>query len=145
MFLSPVLATLSPLAPSPLSYSSSLLVVILGRVAYVRNGIITGKEREELSSIESKEFRPWLNGPTHMEPYLIRWGEQALRYIKYPGDLERPRRRLERVFAAPRAKILVNSSRFPDSPWRLYAAVDDIGLFPRQNLYCIIPIRLVAE
>ncbi len=112
----------------------------LGRVAYVRNGIITGKEREELSSIESKEFRPWLNGPTHMEPYLIRWGEQALRYIKYPGDLERPRRRLERVFAAPRAKILVNSSRFPGSPWKLYAAVDDIGLFPRQNLYCIIPI-----
>ncbi len=30
MFLSPLLATLSPLAPSPLSYSSSLLVVILG-------------------------------------------------------------------------------------------------------------------
>ncbi len=29
MFLSPLLATLSPLAPSPLSYSSSLLVVIL--------------------------------------------------------------------------------------------------------------------
>ncbi len=31
MFLSPLLATLSPLAPSPLSYSSSLLVVILDR------------------------------------------------------------------------------------------------------------------
>jgi len=32
MFLSPLLATLSPLAPSPLSYSSSLLVVILDRL-----------------------------------------------------------------------------------------------------------------
>jgi len=113
----------------------------LKQIARVRNGIITGKGREELSADKvSDEFRPWLDGAEHMEPYKILWNEQRLRYIKYPGDLQWPRPDLESIFSAPHAKVFVNSARAPGSPWRLYATVDDIGLFPSSNLHCIIPI-----
>ena len=109
-------------------------------VALVRNGIITGPDQraDHFDIYKSgAEWRPWLNGAKDFKPYVLK--PKEVRYVKYPGDLHRPRADLESVFESPNAKVLVNSARAPGNPWRIYAAIDDVGYFPSQNIHCVIP------
>ena len=112
----------------------------LGDVALVRNGIIRGKDQRTNHFEDYKrgsEWRPWLGGAKDFEPYGLK--PKKVSYVRYPGDLHRPRPDLESVFASPEAKVLVNSARAPGNPWRIYAVIDDVGYFPSQNIHCVIP------
>ena len=109
-------------------------------VATVRNGVIPGKNQRQDhfdDKEQGPEWRPWLSGASDLEPYQVK--PRATVYVNYPGNLHRPRLDLEHVFASPNAKILVNSARAPGNPWRIYAAIDDFGYIPSQNLHCVIP------
>ena len=109
-------------------------------VAWIRNGIIPGKETRgthfNYSSLGT-EWRPWLAGARDLEPYSVR--NRNAEYVRYPGDLQWPRLDLESIFASPMSKVLVNSGRAPGNPWRLSAAIDDIGVFPSQSFHCVVP------
>ena len=112
----------------------------LGDVALVRNGIITGQDQraDHFDTYKSgAEWRPWLNGAKDFEPYGL--NPKEVRYVRYPGDLQWPRSDLESVFASPKSKVFVNSARAPGNPWRIYAAIDDVGYFPSQNIHCVMP------
>ncbi len=129
------------ISPSPLDnilWSKLTFNMRLGDIANVRNGIIPGnKDRAELAGEQlSDEWKPWLEGTTPLRPYSVQWPG---RFVRYPGRLMWPRSDLETVFATPRAKVLVNANRAPGNPWRLFAAIDDLGLYPAQGLHCIIP------
>ena len=109
-------------------------------VALIRNGIIPGKGQHATHFDDyrrSTEWRPWLDGASDLEPYALR--PRQTKYVRYPGNLQWPRMDLETIFALPKAKVLVNSARAPGNPWRLYAAIDDFGYFPSQNIHCVIP------
>ncbi len=109
-------------------------------VALVRNGIIPG-ENQRGSHIDSDrrgpEWRPWLGGTRDLEPYALKSGNQQ--YVRYPGNIHRPRLDLESIFGSPNSKVLVNSGRAPGNPWRMYAAIDEVGYFPAQGIHCVIP------
>ena len=112
----------------------------LGQVAHVRNGIIPGKkQRSDHIAAEARgpEWKPWIGGSSEFEPYALT-PKQAL-FVRYPGELHRPRRDLEDVYMTPNSKVLVNSGRAPGNPWRLFAAIDDVGYFPSQGMHCVIP------
>ena len=112
----------------------------LREVASIRNGIIPGKNPRATHFHYSNlgtGWRPWLNGARDLEPYALK--PKKAQYVRYPGNLQWPRPDLESVFMSPKAKVLVNSARAPGNPWRLYAAIDDFGYFPSQNLHCLIP------
>lgn len=118
-------------------------------VADVKNGInVDPAHPEDIQLLEdlrrqvgidriSPQWRPWLSGPGSFEPYLLR--PKTTKFVDYPGHLERPRPGLERIFATPNAKVLVDSGRAPGNPWRMYAAIDDFGYFPSKAIYCVIP------
>ena len=108
-------------------------------VAEVRNGIIPGRDQRTTHIHDVRrgaDWKPWLGSTTRLEPYALRPGPQN--YIKYPGDLHRPRLDLDPVFVSPNSKVLVNSARAPGNPWRIYAAIDHVGYFPSQGFYCIM-------
>ena len=110
-----------------------------GDVAYIRNGIIPGKKQRDDHIANYKpdpEWRPWLGGASDFESYALK--PKETKYVRYPGNLQWPREDLESVFATPRSKIVANSGRAPGNPWRLYAAIDDIGYFPSQGIHCIM-------
>lgn len=112
----------------------------LREVALIRNGIIRGESQQAThfdNYRRGAEWRPWIAGASDLEPYALKPSET--RYVRYPGNLHRPRLDLEAVFALPKSKVLINSARAPGNPWRLYAAIDDLGYFPSQNLHCVIP------
>ena len=112
----------------------------VGDVATIRNGIIPGKSQHAThfdNYRRGKEWRPWLDGASDLEPFVLK--PRKTRYVKYPGNLQWPRRDLEPVFTLPKCKVLVNSARAPGNPWRIYAAIDDYGYFPSQNLHCVTP------
>ncbi len=114
----------------------------LGDVAQVRNGIIVGEpqRKSHLSDKEGgAEWKPWLSGASDLQPFAVQPKRKL--FVRWPGDLERPRTNLDRVFATRRAKVLVNASRNPGNPWRTYAAVDDVGYFPSQGLHCVVPTK----
>ncbi len=157
-------------SPSPVDeilWSKLPSLPILGDIARVRNGIVPGiLGRDDLSDERlSDDWKPWLAYGNSIAPHLIRWdiptpthptrpkrspmsltsrqrrpGPPA-RFVRYPGNLQWPRRDLEDegVFATPDVKVLVNANRNPASPWRSYATIDDIGFYPSQGLHCIIP------
>ena len=109
-------------------------------VASIRNGIIPGSNQRTTHfacSDRNDGGRPWLRGASDIEPYALK--PRELRYIRYPGNLHRPRIDLERLFETPKTKVFVNSGRAPGNPWRIYAAIDDYGYFPSQGLHCVIP------
>ena len=109
-------------------------------VALIRNGIIPGKAQREshISHVSGgAEWRPWLGGTIGLEPYGLK--PEKPEFIRYPSNLQWPRTDLEAVFATPRAKVLVNANRAPGNPWRVYAAIDEIGYFPSQGFHCVIP------
>ena len=108
--------------------------------ALVRNGIIPGKDQRADhfdKSRKDQEWRPWLSGARDFEPYVV--NPREAEFVKYPGNLQRPRTDLESVFDSPRSKILVNSGRAPGNPWRVYAAIDDVGYYPSQGVHCVLP------
>ena len=109
-------------------------------VALVRNGIIVGKD-QRINHFDDyrrgAEWRPWLNGARDFEPYALK--PKQVRYVRYPGNLQWPRPDLEFIFGSPKSKVLVNSARAPGNPWRVYAAIDDVGYFPSQNIHCVMP------
>ena len=109
-------------------------------VASIRNGIIPGS-RQRSSHLSTQRhgpsWKPWLHGVRDMDPYLI--NPRTDRYVLYPGDLQWPRPDLETVFSSPGRKVLINSGRAPNNPWRLLAAIDTIGVFPSQSFHCLIP------
>ena len=112
----------------------------LGDVAVVRNGIIPGKDQQPThfdSYTRGTEWRPWLGGTSDFEPYALKVKET--KYVRYPGNLQWPRPDLESIFASPNSKVLVNSGRAPGNPWRVYAAIDDVGYFPSQSIHCLMP------
>ena len=109
-------------------------------VASIRNGIILGKDQRETHihyARRGPESRPWLGGARCLEPYAFKRGQPE--YVTYPGNLQWPRLELEAVFTSPRSKVLMNSARAPGNPWRIYAAIDEYGYFPSQNLHCVMP------
>ena len=109
-------------------------------VALIRNGIIPGKSQQAThfdNYRRSTEWRPWLDGASDLEPYALK--PRTTRYVRYPGNLQWPRLDLETVFALPKSKVLLNSGRAPGNPWRIYAAIDDFGYFPSQNIHCVMP------
>lgn len=116
----------------------------VGDVARVQNGIKTGKRArvEDLAAEPlSPEWKPWLAGGPSIEPYLIKWAQQEMRFVRYPGHLERPRPELERqgVFAGKNNKVLVNVNKDPGYPWRLSAAIDNEGFYFSEGINCVIP------
>jgi hypothetical protein len=121
----------------PLLWSRLRTTRSLGQVAEIRNGIIPGSSRAELAlERRSLEWKPWLEGAASLQPYHIRWNGL---YIRYPGNLHRPRPKLAPVFEAPNVKVLLNANRAPGNPWRLYAAVDRLGYYPSQGIHCAMP------
>ena len=109
-------------------------------VALIRNGIIPGLSQQTTHfdyTRRGTEWRPWLDGASDLEPYALK--PRKTKYVRYPGNLQWPRIALETVFASPRSKVLINSGRAPGNPWRIYAAIDDFGYFPSQNIHCVIP------
>lgn len=110
--------------------------------AVLGNGIIRGRYDDHSSRGEfarearSPDWKRWLAGARNLAPYHLRWDGL---YIRYPADLEGAREEFAPSFETPGAKVILNSSRSPDSPWRLYAAVDRVGYYPSQNLHCAIP------
>ena len=109
-------------------------------VAWIRNGIILGKTPRVTHLDNDKrgtEWKPWLGSTRSLEPYALKPGNP--KYVRYPGNLERPRIALEPVFASPYSKILMNSGRAPGNPWRIYAAIDGYGYFPGHGFYCVMP------
>ncbi len=130
---------------SPSYLDSSVWDVIhsskkLGDVVTIRNGIITGKDSRQTDIASGElgtEWKPWLHGSGDLDTYAVI--PRRNDFIRYPGKLHRPRRDLEPVFASPNSKVLVNSRRAPGNPWRLYAAIDDVGYFPSQGIHCVTP------
>ena len=109
-------------------------------VASIRNGIIPGEVQRETHIDHVRrgaDRRPWLGGTIGLEPYALK--PKKLEFIRYPGNLHRPRLDLEATFASPSSKVLVNSGRAPGNPWRIYAAIDELGYFPSQGFHCVIP------
>ncbi len=118
----------------------------LAEVASIRNGIIPGGAQREthIGNVRrGAEWRPWLGGTTGLEPYGLKPEQQE--FIMYPGILQWPRLDLEATFATPGSKVLVNANRAPGNPWRVYAAIDELGYFPSQGFHCLTAIdRLVS-
>ncbi|MDE0101201.1 MAG: N-6 DNA methylase [Bryobacterales bacterium] len=112
----------------------------LNDIASIRNGIIPGS-RQRASHLSTQrrgsEWKPWLAGVRDIDPYLV--SPSTNHYVSYPGDLQWPRLDLEPVFSSPWSKVLLNSGRAPNNPWRLLAAIDTIGVFPSQSFHCLIP------
>ena len=109
-------------------------------VALVRNGINPGKDQRANHFAyfrQDTDWKPWLDGARRFEPYALK--PVRTKYVRYPGNLERPRPDLESVFATPMSKVLVNSGRAPGNPWRVYATIDDFGYFPSHGIYCVVP------
>lgn len=78
-----------------------------------------------------------------LEPYRIDWKSQHYRYIKYPGNLERPRE--EWHFEQP-IKVIFNSIRNSGGPWHFYAAIDKDKLIPTENFcYALSTTEASAE
>lgn len=133
----------TPMSTSPLDrcvWDSLQSVRTLGQVAHVRNGIIPGKKQRDdhfESEKRGPEWKPWIRGSSDFEPYALK--PKQTTFVLFPGGLQWPRTDLEAVFETPNSKVLVNSARAPGNPWRLFAAVDDIGYFPSQGIHCVIP------
>ena len=110
-------------------------------VAQIWNGIIPGPDQRTTHIADSRHgtaWRPWLGSTKKMQPYFLNPAQPE--YIKYPGNLHRPRFDLESIFASSNSKVLVNANRAPGNPWRIYAAIDNVGYFPSQGFYCVVPV-----
>ena len=122
----------------------------LGDIALVRNGILPGEAAQSTNfsdEVIDNNWKPWLPGTRSLNPYMIRFRTETKstkkkaikKYVKYPGNLLRPRRALEPYFAIPNAKVLVNSGRAPGNPWRIFGAIDSFGYYASQSFHCVIP------
>ena len=112
----------------------------LGDVASIRNGIIPGSAQRAdhiFNTKPNEDAKPWIGKATSVRPYSL--DPSGTGFVTYPGDLERPRLKLQRIFESPNAKVLVNSGRAPGNPWRICAAIDEVGYFPSQGFYCVTP------
>ena len=112
----------------------------LSDIASIRNGIIPGtlhRSSHISTQRQGSEWRPWLGGVRDMDPFVL--NPKTKKYVLYPGDLQWPRPDLQPVFSSPNRKVLVNSGRAPNNPWRLLAAMDNVGFFPSQSFHCIVP------
>lgn len=113
------------------------------------NGVQPGK-KARLTHF-SEEFvapgwKPVLYGNPQgkvLEPFLIRWADQAKKYIKYPSSkLQWPRNssHFERS-----KKVIMNATRNASSPWRFYAAVDTQRLVVTENFHYALPGETSVE
>jgi hypothetical protein len=63
--------------------------------------------------------------------------EEELERVHYPDDFWRAGK--ERGANFRRQKVLVSAKRSPSNPWRLKAALDLLGVIPRESLHSVIP------
>jgi hypothetical protein len=107
------------------------------------NGVQPGKGARATHLSETDHGLGWrkaLNKITHegvLEPFVIRWASQQIRYIRYPSpEIFRPRK--EEHFQVEQ-KVVLNATRNASSWWRLKAAVDTERLVVLENFHYIIP------
>jgi len=105
--------------------------------ADVKNGIQPVGKAKLVTEPLGEGWKPWLSGARWLEPYLIDSKGQGRMYIRYPGNLHRPRLGLREIFERP--KLLMNASRSRSNPWRVYAAIDKEGYYPNESLNCVVP------
>jgi len=116
----------------------------LGKVASISQGIIPGGNNfvdfSDVLPLETNDDKwvKWLQSPDTniLEPYKIAWRdyrEHNRRYVRYPGNLHRPRPNLN--FEQP--KVITNAVRNSGSPWRIYGAIDRDGFYVSQSFWVI--------
>ena len=117
----------------------------LSDIATVRNGITIGKKgynnlffykaftHKSLRN-PPKDLKLWLHGSSAIDPYFIDCQSQEYNYVNYPGNLYRPQLDMKSVFEG--SKVFVNA-RQRNSPWWLYAVIDESGYFPNKELHYI--------
>ena len=114
--------------------------VTLEDVAEVFNAIQPGPGREECFNPRElgPTWQPCLRGSAYLETYALGWGMSCTGYVDYPSDLRWPRPDREDDFRRP--KVIMNASRALGNPWRVYATIDNRGVFPVGNLNCVVPL-----
>jgi hypothetical protein len=145
--------TATPLAPALSRLYASQQCVRIGDVCEVRNGIKASPEKKmESTSPPSVEHVPWLQtakGKRAWTQSVSRQGNMS-DYIRYPGNMERPRQewaardsdtgevieddgwRKRGIFA--RRKILIHKNADPASPRPLRALIDQ-GHYPSTSFH----------
>lgn len=114
----------------------------------IRNGVIPGAQSRSShfsSEDQGERWKPVLynnkTGKT-LEPFAISWANQQVKYIRYPSDeLQWPRN--PEHFEQP-AKLVMNAIRYPDNPWRLFAAIDRDRLVVTENFNYALPAGTVT-
>jgi len=122
----------------------------LGDIATIKNGIKSGKGREDhfCDNNPPEVWKKWLNGPSAIRPFLIDWEKQNVskkkhgnRYINWDEKLERQRKELKEIFEAKNKKIIINARINPNVRWRVRAAIDDTGYFPSDDFFIFFDLK----
>lgn len=113
----------------------------LKEVADVCNGLQPwpgGKSHFSVNAPTS-QWLPWLTGSKWFEPYSIKWEKQGaqekIKYALYPDAFRRPQTNMIHLYREP--KVLASARRARGNPWRIYAAIDQNGLLPRESIHAV--------
>src|SRR5216683_2909843 len=116
----------------------------LGRIADIHQGIqYIGSVEDHVSTSPKQGFMPGLqNVEDGLEPYII----QQWKYLQVDPAVMR-----RKAYLLPwhEKKVIVNAARISRGPWRIVAAVDEVGLVCYQRFHGIwpkddTPLELIA-
>jgi hypothetical protein len=105
------------------------------QVLDIANGIqLYGSPKDVVSADNVPGFKPWLPGSSTLAPYCIPDSHWFLDYDRVRWG----RREYQWLFDL-KEKIIINGRRARRHPWRAYAAVDRMGLYPNEALHVAAP------
>lgn len=118
----------------------------LGDFFEVKNGLqVIGNEKLEALFYDYKPgLKKWVQKSGNLDSFMLRWdNDSEPKYIDLNAKIHRDRKEIKEFIE--KRKIVINSKYNPDTLWRVYACIDEEGVFVNETFHIVYPKDNVSE